>query len=314
MKCVPSLAALVLLTLGVVCTSTDNAPQTAPLRITAVSGPTITLHSDNEQVRENAAADFMYFVRLISPAPVTVSHSPGNTQKVKVLSITRNVHERKLLPLARNVDDREFTATAEVEFSGSGSFQYLFDQTGYIEGNRPSIHAGTPLTCLLEDISVNDGGFAKIDVSGVVNHQEFTIAKFTISFNHRGQRSPVTISLYDIEKRAGKLSRCNEIVATVDTLTFWNTAERPKMGVTVASIKDKGADDGAWKNFIAAAKGTVANILVEPICIEPIGNQTVLAFGLAIVSQSPTFTFPNADLVKSDVASDLSPQVASAAP
>jgi hypothetical protein len=314
MKHALSLVALVLLAFGVACASTDNAPPTAPLPTSAASGPTITLHSDNEQVGENAAADFMYFVRLISPAPVSVSHSPGNTQKVKVLSIVRNVHERKLLPLPRNVDERDFTATAEVEFSGTGSFRYLFDQTGYIEDYRPAIHAGIPLTCLLEDISVNNGGFAKIDVSGTVNQQEFTIAKFTISFHHRGQKSPVTISLYDIEERDGKFARCNEIVAAVDTLTFWNTAEQPKMGVTVASIKDKGAADGAWQNFIAVAKGTVANIIIEPIRIEPIGNQTVIAFGLAIASQSPTFTFPNADVADADASPDLPPQVASAIP
>jgi hypothetical protein len=47
-------------------------------------------------------------------------------------------------------------------------------------------------------------------------------------------------------------------------------------------------------------KATAANLLLKPIAVEPAGNETMLGFGFALMSESPSFTFPQASNLKAD--------------
>ena len=52
----------------------------------APTGPTLQMDYGRGQPLENPAARFMYFVPLISPEPVAVFTSAGNTQSARVIS------------------------------------------------------------------------------------------------------------------------------------------------------------------------------------------------------------------------------------
>jgi hypothetical protein len=45
-------------------------------------------------------------------------------------------------------------------------------------------------------------------------------------------------------------------------------------------------------------KATTANLLLKPIAVDPAGNEAMLNFGLALVSEAPSFTFPQASNLK----------------
>jgi hypothetical protein len=47
-------------------------------------------------------------------------------------------------------------------------------------------------------------------------------------------------------------------------------------------------------------KATAANLLLKPIAVEPAGNEAMLNFGFALMSESPSFTFPKATNLKAD--------------
>jgi len=113
-----------------------------------------------------------------------------------------------------------------------------------------------------------------------------------VEFNARGRESPVTVGLYEIKAKNGQHSyanRSNEIVARVNTLTFKRSA-RPRMGITVASIAGKTGKAGFWGRF----KAVVANLFIEPVEVDKLGNDAMLDFGYALLRQQPAFTFPRA--------------------
>lgn len=59
---------------------------------TTGTGPTIALGDGQSPGASNPLSDFMYFVPLISPAPVSISISPGSRQSARVLSVARHVN------------------------------------------------------------------------------------------------------------------------------------------------------------------------------------------------------------------------------
>jgi hypothetical protein len=66
----------------------------------------------------------------------------------------------------------------------------------------------------------------------------------------------------------------------------------------VASVKRKEAGDNFWQNLVGGVKATTANLLLQPITVDPAGNEAMLNFGLALVSEAPAFTFPRARNLK----------------
>jgi hypothetical protein len=88
--------------------------------------------------------------------------------------------------------------------------------------------------------------------------------------------------------------------ARVSALTFRRKPRPPKMDITVAAVKLKGAGNNFVQNIMGGIKATAANMVLKPIAVEPAGNETMLNFGFALVSKAPSFNFPNASNLKAD--------------
>jgi len=115
----------------------------------------------------------------------------------------------------------------------------------------------------------------------------------------KDRKSPVTIGLYDIVTTDGRYryeNRSNESVARVNALSFRQGSDPPHMGVSVASITKKEKPE----NLLSGIKGAIANLLIKPVKITQLGNETMLRFGHAIFRQEPEFTFPKARNIKED--------------
>lgn len=185
-------------------------------------------------------------------------------------------------------------ATSEFEFSGSGLQQSVFDTGPEIRRHEARLKAGATLEHQLQSIVVNGPGRLSMEIQGVVSNDVPVVNEVRLKFNADGQDSPVTISLCDVRYINGDFRPVNEIVAKVNTLTFRRKPGTPKLEVGLAYVKNKDAGDSLWQSFKGKVKGVAANLLLPPLPIETIGNLAVLDFGLALVSNSPTFTFPRA--------------------
>ena len=136
-------------------------------------------------------------------------------------------------------------------------------------------------------------------VAGTVSNGVRTVTEVRLRFNARGKTSPVSIGLCDIHYQEGAYQYQNEVVARVNTLTFRRKAGPPKMDVTVASVKKKGAGKNLWQSLKGGVKGLAVNLFIDPLTVEAVGHQAMLDFGQALVSGAPTFTFPPAKNLKS---------------
>jgi hypothetical protein len=124
------------------------------------------------------------------------------------------------------------------------------------------------------------------------------VTEVRLRFNDRGRPSVVTIGLHDIVYLDGRFRRRHERVARVNTLIFRSQPGPPKMDITVASVKRKDAENNFWQNLIGGLKGTAANLFLDPVPVEPAGNEAMLNFGNALVSEAPAFTFPRSRNLK----------------
>jgi hypothetical protein len=254
--------------------------------LAAPTGPTLELEYGHSNAPANAISDFMYFVPLISPEPVSVFTNAGNTQCARVLS----------LKCATN--GTSFQAVCKFEFTGQGSQQNRFDHTSLIQEHEQSLKAGNAITHHLDAINVEGPGSGSVEIKGTLDNGKRTVNEVRMRFNRRGQTSPVTIDLSDICYRDGAVRSENAIVARVNSLLFERQPGTPKMEVTLASIKRKDASDSLWQNFIGGLKGATANLFMPPLTIEAEGHQAMLDFGFALAAEKSTFTFPFATRLK----------------
>jgi hypothetical protein len=250
------------------------------------TGPTISLDFNREPSAGNPVASFMYFVPLISPEPVSTATSPGSTQSARVLSVKRHATASS------------FVVTCEFEFTGAGSQQSIFDLEPAIHRGESQLKAGGSIPRQLTSIVVEGAGHGTVEIEGVVTNRVETISEVRLRFNSRGHPSPVTIGMCEISYLKNEFRRVNEIVARVNTLTFRNKPGVPRMEVTVATVKDKGAGSGLWQSFKGGVKGLAVNLFLEPLPIEVVGNKAMIDFGAALVSGNATFTFPWAKNLK----------------
>ena len=249
--------------------------------ITDSNGPTILLSYSEETLKENPICSFMYFIALISPLPVESETSVNNRQQTGIISYRRQV------------TPPTFHVACEFEMAGEGFSTYIFDPAGAIAQRSAEVKRGETLTNMLDYISFEGAGFGGIQVRGTIDGSIETVTEVDVEFNARGRESPVTIGLYEIKAKNGQHSyanRSNEIVARVNTLTFKRSA-RPRMGITVASIAGKTGKAGFWGRF----KAVVANLFIEPVEVDKLGNDAMLDFGYALLRQQPAFTFPRAE-------------------
>ena len=263
----------------------------AAVRLSAApTGPTLQLDYGHGTPLANPIGQFMYFVPLISPEPVSVFTTAGNTQCARVLSF--NCRTNGTL----------FFATCEFEFTGKGSQRNVLDHTRLIKERRKELQAGGSLTRQLGSINVEGSGNGSVKIEGSLTNGLRTVTEVRMRFNGHGHSSPVSISLQDIRYHDGAILFENEIVARVNTLTFHGQAGTPKMEVTLASVKRKNAGDNLWQNFVGGLKGMAANLFLPPIVVAADGHQAMMDFGLALAAEKPAFTFPFAARLKNSPA------------
>ena len=261
----------------------------------APAGPTLRLSDGRGGVEENSVSDFMYFVPLISPEPVTMATEAGAEHRVRLLSLTR-----RLKP-------ESFLVKSEFEFIGAGRQQNLIDSTNQVWRHEKKLKQGGKLERVLAAINVQGPGKGNIEIEGAISNGVQTVNEVRMRFNAHGQTSPVSIALHDLDYQDGEFRAFNELVARVNTLTFKRKPGRPKMEVTVASVKPKNAKDNLWQSLKGGIKGLAVNLFIPPLDVEPRGHAAMLDFGAALASQAASFTFPLAtNLVPSATASRIS--------
>jgi hypothetical protein len=246
----------------------------------ALTGPTLQFDYDAGKPLDNPLSQFMYFVPLISPEHVSLSTNAGNTQYARVVSCRCRTN------------GAVFHAECEFNFVGDGLQRNVFDHTVIVQRRQRELKSGKTLAHQLTAISVQGGGCGSIEVDGTLTNGQPIVTEMRIRFNGHGHASPVSVDLQDIVLRDGALHYENEMVARVNTLTFRQRCDPPKMEVTLASVKRKDAGDTLWQNFVGDIKGEAANLLLPPLTITVDGHQTMLDFGLALAMQKATFTFP----------------------
>jgi hypothetical protein len=258
------------------------------------TGPTLRMDSGRGESPGNPIADFMYFVPLISPEPVSITQSASNTQRARVRS-----GQRKVTEVA-------FSATYDFEITGTGFQRNSFDHQDNIRRHERQLKEGGELSRVLDSITTEGSGLGTIEVEGTRTNGIATVTEVRLRFNSGGKPSPVSIGLQDIRYLNGEFRATNEMVARVNTLTFRKTTGSPRMAVTVASVKRKDAGDNLWQTFTGSLAATAANLLIKPIRVEAVGHKAMLKFGRALVAEETSFTFPRARNLK-EVAKPTAP-------
>jgi hypothetical protein len=278
---------IVLLMAGVGISSAPNNPargvgSESAADVNDVNGPTVMLSYSRQTFEKNPISSFMYFIPLISPTFVDRETSANNEQQAGIISYEKTV------------TSKSFYVACEFEILGKGFHKNTFDPARMIAGHAGELKQGASLTTTLDYIKFEGEGFGRIEVKGTMTGSAPTVTEVDIQFNARGQKSPVTIGLYDVKPKDGEYkyeNRSNRIVARVNTLIFKKTEKTPRMGIIVASISDAEESEGLFSSI----KGAIANLFITPPKVAKLGNDTMLNFGHALLEQKPAVTFPRAE-------------------
>jgi len=249
------------------------------------NGPTVELSYGKGEEKINSTPNFMYFVPLISPTLVDSQTSKDNGQLSTVIS-------RKV-----NIRGNNFNIECEFQMWGKGTYQNTFDSRQMIKRNMGKLDGKKPLKHVLNYIKFDGQGYGIISAEGQIIDSKPVITKVVVDFSSRKDKSPVTIGLYSVNPVDGEYKYENnfgKIVARINTLTFVRTEETPMMALKVASIANNEASNGFWGSL----KGMIANFFIDPISINPKGNDTMLDFGLALYEGQKSYTFPIAENLK----------------
>ncbi|HBG25559.1 MAG: hypothetical protein A2Y10_05095 [Planctomycetes bacterium GWF2_41_51] len=250
--------------------------------VIADTGPTIYLCCRDTNNQTNLLSDFMYFVPLISPVDVTNEKSENNQQIGYVISCTKDSKKKS------------FKSSCEFRMEGQGSNLNDFDKEGMIERNKKNVKEGDDIKNILDYIKFNGEGYGKIDIFGDIENGEEVVKKVVVHFNARGSQSPVYAGLYSVKSENGNYSYDNKYdtkVARVNTLTFVENQDIPKMDIKVASVGKDEESLGILQGII----GSIANLVIQPFEITQIGNDEMLRLGLALYNEQKKFTFPKAE-------------------
>ncbi len=252
---------------------------------TDLDGPSVLLGYSEADFQKNPISSFMYFVPLIAPTLVDNISSADNEQQVGIIS-----YQKKL-------SSKSFYLACEFKMFGNGFHKNTFDHQGMIALHIGELKKGQTLTGTLDYIKFEGEGFGRIEVRGTVDGASYTVTAVDVQFNAQGQKSPVTVGLYDVAPIDGQYkyeNRSNMVVARVNTLSFKKTDAAPRMGIKVASVSSKDGKEG----FFSAIKGLIANLIINPTGIDKLGNETMLNFGHALLDKESAFTFPKAKNIK----------------
>jgi hypothetical protein len=171
----------------------------------------------------------------------------------------------------------------------------VFDHAKNVEREQERLQAGGSLERQLESITVEGSGSGAIEVEGTISNRQARVTEVRLRFNANGQPSPVTIGLADLRLAQGRVVATNEQVARINVLSFRATTNaRPRMAVTVDSVRPKQAAGGLWGRFSGAVVGMAANLFLKPIRIDAVGHDAMLRFGAHLAAGRESFTFPRA--------------------
>jgi len=251
------------------------------------SGPVLKLDYAGQPENDIRIADFLYFVALISPEPVTISESPTNTLMVRVAEIRQESGE-----------DR-FLINLDFDISGQGFRHYAIDQSEKLRRQSLRLAAGKTFEKQLDYIRYEGPGKGRMEVEGRIEGEVKSVTAVRLHFNEGTGASPVTIGLKDVRMVDGVVKFENELVARVNILEFTRDGATPRMGVHIGSVKRSKAGDNLFQRLKGRVIGVVANMLTDPIKIRQIGKDTMLNFGTALLNRDTTFTFPAAKNLKS---------------
>jgi len=249
------------------------------------NGPTVFLFSQTGGYPDNTLSDFMYFVPLISPVPVSAVTSQNNTQGGNLLSYESG----------KKGDS--FYVACEFRMKGAGFYLNKFDGDAMIEWNIKSVSNKKVLKNTLDYIKFEGTGYGRIEARGTINDSVMTVENVEVHFDARGAESPVTIGLFDVDvtkKENGHYTGYNNKVARITTLTFNRSETAPRMELKISAVGKDEESLGTWAHI----KGFLGNFFIDPIEIDKLGNNTMLEFGLGLYNREPKFTFPIAKNLK----------------
>jgi hypothetical protein len=132
----------------------------------------------------------------------------------------------------------------EFDFTGEGSERNIFDLTHNIQKHEQEFQAGGSLKHQLGSINATGEGLGSVEIEGVLTNDQHVVNRVQFCFNRNGHASPVTIDLHDIAWHNGAAKIENEMIARFNALTFQRSTPKPKMEVSLASLKQKNAGDG----------------------------------------------------------------------
>jgi hypothetical protein len=248
---------------------------------TGDKGPTVFLFDKNGKYPDNTLADFMYFVPLVSPVPVSAVISPNNTQGGHILSYESGQQ------------GNNFYVACEFRMEGKGFYLNEFDDDAMVEWNIKSAGNKKVLKNILDYIKFKGEGYGRIEARGTTSDSVMTVENVDVYFNARDAESPVTVGLYDVditEKTNGHYKEYNNKVARITTLTFNRSEAVPRLELKISAVGKDEESLGTWEHV----KGFVGNFFIEPIEIDKLGNNTMLEFGLTLYEKEAKFTFPKA--------------------
>lgn len=250
----------------------------------AQSGPTVYLFGEDGQYPDNALADFMYFVPLISPVGVSAVTSRENTQGGHLLSFESETKGKR------------FYVSCEFRMKGKGSFANHFDDDAMIVWNTAK-ESKKVLKNILDYIKFEGEGYGRIEAGGKISDGVATADYVNVYFNARGAESPVSVGLYDIDltkKTDGHYKQYNHKVARVNVLSFERSKTAPMLELKIAAVGKSEDKLGTWAHIV----GSIGNWFIEPIEVDKLGNDTMLDFGARLYEKEPSFTFPIAKNLK----------------
>lgn len=249
------------------------------------SGPTLELGYAADALG-NSVDTFMYFVPLTSLTAVHTVIDP-NTQ------FAAGIVNRQ----CRYTRNNRFTVTCDFEIIGNGVYRVVYDPDEMIELVSNGDRTKRRLTNLLDWIQFDGDCLGRVEAVGTVRNGQAVVDEVTVSFNRGRMRSPVTILLYDlprVNRDYDYSHRQNATLARVNSLTFRRSNQSPRMSVEVASVQKADQTEG----IVGSIAALFANLLLSPLPVSEVGNDTMLDFGLALYQQDSEFTFPVAQTLR----------------
>lgn len=276
------------ITASALCSSKQTTPTANTRQIQLkeqVTGPTVYLDYEDQQQSDNSVASFMYFVPMISTVLVESTSSAHNNQKARIISSHRSS------------DDKKFEAVCEFVIWGNGYHENFFDVEDIIAKDQDNVPLGKPMKNIIEYIRFEGGGRGRIEVKGKKVNGIEQVTSVKVIFNHDNNPSPVTVGLYSMRPEKGQYkfeNRYDTTKARVNMLSFEVNEGDPRMDIRLASLSGRCKKEG----FYSKLKGKIANLFIQPVRINPEGNQAMLDFGYALYKKHASFTFPKAENLK----------------